>query len=377
MASINERINGLVYKLIEDNNFVPHKNQSGELLIHGPYRVLEKSGFNESTIVKSYNGDVLNSESIRYEMENTINIARQRRVARNKTAIFQFVIFSHDKYFDYKQVAESFMSVLIAEELPLSITVVDNDALSNEVPVIINANRKISKKINDIISKNYAANDDDINMLLMNIARDAQNLGPRKKVTATNVIIGINILFWALGIISEMRFGYDIFKVFGVQNYHLIVDFNQYWRFITPIFLHGGLLHMAGNSYFLYICGEPVERFIGSAKFVVLYLVTGVIGNLVSFVTISHDANSLGASGAVLGIGGVFVYLWMYKKSNFSRFYRGLTSMVIMIVINVFYGFFSPAGNIDNGAHVGGFLSGLMLAFIIDKTVGLRKRKKI
>lgn len=375
MDSVYSFMNSLTYKLIS-NNMLPHKNQYGQYMAFGAYRVLEKSYANNVSIVKIINGDLLNSGNIRLEIAKSIDIIRERKLAQLKPLNLHFIICTNNNFTIYKQMADKFQNVLQNDSISMCVTIV-NTFINNTYT--INESGYINSSINNMAYQSFGGRliyDHDIENILSGLGSRYQQRQPftlKGKISATKIFIAVNVLFWVLGIASEFFLEYDIFKAFGVQHSLAIKYGKQYWRFVTPIFLHGGLIHMISNSYFLFICGELVEKYIGKTKFVIFYLVTGIVGNIVSFFTIDPRVASLGASGACLGIGGVLVYMWLNKQSNFLKYYSGITSLIIMIVINIFYGFTTTG--IDNGAHVGGFISGFVLAFIVDKTIGLGKDK--
>lgn len=375
MDAINALMNSLTYRLVS-YEFIPHKNQYGGFMAFGAYRVLEKAYPNNVVIVKIINGDLIPAENIRLELEKSIEIINDRKIKGLKPLNLHFVIATSGNFTLYHQMADNLRILLQTGAVPMCITIV-NTLINNIYTVndIGYINNYINQQVYQSLSGRLVY-DHDIETILTAPEirhRTREPFSLKKNLTATKIFIGLNILFWFLGLLSKFVLGFDIFQFYGVQISVLINQGKQYWRFLTPIFLHANFIHMLSNSYFLFICGELVEMYIGKVKFIIFYLVTGVIGNIVSYFTIEPMTASLGASGACLGIGGVLVYMWLNKKSNFLKNYRGVTSLVIMIAINIFYGF--TVTGIDNGAHVGGFLSGLILAFIVDKTIGLGQKR--
>lgn len=137
----------------------------------------------------------------------------------------------------------------------------------------------------------------------------------------------------------------------------------EYWRLITPVFLHANVFHIFMNSYVLYALGPNVEQAFGSRRFVAMYLVAGFLGNAVSF-AIPPDVPSLGASGAVFGMAGVLlIYLYRRRRSAFVAQY--LRSILFFIGINLALGFLFRG--IDNAAHIGGLISGIILGLGFDR----------
>lgn len=165
-------------------------------------------------------------------------------------------------------------------------------------------------------------------------------------------------------------------------NYLINPPNNQWWRFITPMFVHVDLLHLVMNMFSLLILGPFVEKLYGSAKFVVFWVVTGIAGVVGSylafrpalsrgvlgtFIFTSVDAPSAGASGALFGLIGVlFVFGIKYRRELPEGFKRVFgTGLLPIIFINLFIGFLGRSV-ISNAAHLAGLFAGALLAVFID-----------
>jgi len=165
-------------------------------------------------------------------------------------------------------------------------------------------------------------------------------------------------------------------------NYLIDAPNNQWWRFITPMFIHVNLPHVLVNMYSLWIVGPYVEKLYGSAKFVVFWVLTGIAGVVASYLTVrpnlatsalgkflfkNLDVPSAGASGALFGLIGVlFVFGIKFRRELPEGFKRAFgTGMLPIIAINLFIGFVGR-GFIDNAAHLGGLLSGAALATVVE-----------
>jgi len=132
----------------------------------------------------------------------------------------------------------------------------------------------------------------------------------------------------------------------------------QPWRLVTAVFLHGGLLHIGFNMWVLMDIGPMVEELYGSARFLFLYVATGVFGYVVS----SFFGNfSIGGSGALLGLIGAMLAVTMGRKSETMRMLRGqiIRWLIYLAVFGLFF------HGIDNYAHAGGFIAGFVLGKIM------------
>jgi rhomboid protease GluP len=169
---------------------------------------------------------------------------------------------------------------------------------------------------------------------------------------------------------------------FGAKLNYFIRAEHQWWRLVTPMFLHVNVLHLMVNMYSLWIVGPYVEKLYGSAKFVVFWVVTGIAGVVASYLTVrpamsigpiarfifkSTDVASAGASGALFGLVGVlFVFGIKFRHELPEGFKRAFgTGLLPMIMLNLFIGYVGR-GFIDNAAHLGGMLSGALLALVVD-----------
>ena len=174
----------------------------------------------------------------------------------------------------------------------------------------------------------------------------------------------------------------EVLLPFGAKLNSYIHTQHQWWRFVTPMFLHVNLLHLIVNMYSLWIVGPYVEKLYGSAKFVVFWVLTGVAGVVGSYLTVrpslagnpiagfifkAYDTPSAGASGALFGLVGVlFVFGIKFRHELPEGFKRAFgTGLLPMIVLNLFIGYVLR-GLIDNAAHLGGLISGALLALVVD-----------
>lgn len=145
----------------------------------------------------------------------------------------------------------------------------------------------------------------------------------------------------------------------------------EWWRLFTSMFLHFGILHLAMNMFCLYSAGIYLEPLLGKARFLLVYLCTGVFGALLSLWWHNPPVNSAGASGAIFGLYGVFLALLTTKLLPMDMRRPLLQSCLAFIAYNLFMGL---RGNIDNAAHLGGVLSGLAFGYLM--YLGLREEER-
>ncbi len=210
----------------------------------------------------------------------------------------------------------------------------------------------------------------------MNTAHSATDGGlvgyriPMAKPRWTFILLGINVaVFLAMtvfGALKGLGLGGSqdtrVLLIFGAMQNQLIAQ-GDYYRLLTSMFLHIGLIHLAFNSYALYIVGQDVERLYGSARFLVIYFLSGLGGSLASFV-LGNAGVSAGASGAIFGlIGTEIAYFYLHRQTFGQHGQAQLRSLLMLAGFNLFLGFTIPG--INNLAHMGGLVFGLALGWIL------------
>lgn len=146
----------------------------------------------------------------------------------------------------------------------------------------------------------------------------------------------------------------------------------EWWRLGTAMFLHFGLIHLLLNAFSLWDAGQLVERMYGRWRFVSIYLLSGLFGNLLSLVVQGNQAVAGGASGAVFGVyGAALMFLWRERaaitRGEFKWLFGGGIAFSILAII---MGFMIPG--IDNAAHIGGLGAGLLLSIVMARTITAR-----
>jgi len=173
-----------------------------------------------------------------------------------------------------------------------------------------------------------------------------------------NVLIFIMMfLFGGIGAFSNPR----IYILFGAQLGNLITA-GEWFRLITSMFVHGGLFHIFFNMIALFYVGNLVERAYGKERFISIYMLTGIFGNLLTHLFLPN-AISVGASGAIFGlIGLLFGAGFRHDTPTMLRPITG-TALLPIILINVIWGFL-PGNNINNFAHLGGLAIGFTFGWL-------------
>ncbi|WP_306984709.1 rhomboid family intramembrane serine protease [Alkalicoccobacillus murimartini] len=177
----------------------------------------------------------------------------------------------------------------------------------------------------------------------------------RKNYPVITVLVAIHVILFLW--INLFPFG-DVILDRGVgSNIHVALA-GEYWRLLTPIFLHYTLMHMVFNSFSLIIFGPAVEKILGTGKFISIYLLAGVLANVATLLLGDMYTRHLGASGAIFGIFGVLAYMIWARRDLIDRANSQL--VVTIIIISLVMTFVNP--NINILAHLFGFIAGLALA---------------
>lgn len=193
----------------------------------------------------------------------------------------------------------------------------------------------------------------------------------RSTPVMTLLLIAVNVLCFlyemAHPIYSRDRF---------IEHYALIPDQLHLTTFVTSMFLHGGWLHLIGNMWFLWVFGSHIEDAMGSAKFLIFYLISGIASAAVQFLTsLGSPVPTIGASGAIAGVMGAFLILYpRVRVVTLIFIVVFVTTVDLPAAFMLIYWFIlqllsglgsltsvSQAQGIAWFAHVGGFLAGILL----------------
>lgn len=179
----------------------------------------------------------------------------------------------------------------------------------------------------------------------------------------TYSIIGINIIVFLAMVVS----GVNLFAPTNIDvlewgaNYAPLTLTGDWWRLLTSTFVHVGIIHIAFNMYALYMVGLYLEPMLGKIKFSAAYLSSGIVASIGSLIWHRDPVPSAGASGAIFGMYGVFLALLLTNLIPKQIRMSLLQSIGIFVVFNLVFGM--QAG-IDNAAHIGGLISGMLIGFI-------------
>ena len=193
---------------------------------------------------------------------------------------------------------------------------------------------------------------------------------PRPR-SATTAILAVNVAVFGLDVVLRLAGGNRLLEAGAMVP--VLVARGEWWRLLTAMFLHVSVLHLALNSFGLYLFGNLVEQSLGTARMVTLYLVTGFCASAVSFAFGPVGVAAVGASGAVFGLLGAWL-AYNLRRRSLAMARANVQWALLLIGINLVFGLSVPG--IDNLAHVGGLVAGLVAGLGIEG-VGRRRTRAV
>lgn len=143
-----------------------------------------------------------------------------------------------------------------------------------------------------------------------------------------------------------------------VTGYNLGVANGEWWRLITPILLHAGFTHLLFNSMSIFLFAPALERMLGKARFLLVYAGSGIIGNIGTYVTEPLDYVHVGASGAIFGLFGVYLFMVLFRNELIGQEHSKM--IITLLAFAVLMSFINS--NINMMAHLFGLCGGFLLS---------------
>ena len=186
-------------------------------------------------------------------------------------------------------------------------------------------------------------------------SQETERIFEPKKIIVNYVILGILLLIFLFGFLfNQSEYLVRKFAVIGV-----FIRGGEFFRLLTGTFIHISPWHLFANLYALYIIGNQIENFYGKKKFIVIYLVSAIAGSLLSICM--YDTPSIGASGAIFGLLGSLLYFGYHYRVYFGSVI--INKVLPVIIFNLIIGF--TVDKIDNFAHIGGLIGGILISMAL------------
>lgn len=328
------------------NYFITEKNYN-PMIIHGLNDEIWLENLNEDyKIVRIVSHHIHNKEQLDFDKFKLSRIVKQ---VKKKTLSFKVKVLSiYTDLEDNKILSNDDIYINKEEDI-------NNPKLTNVFPNIVE-----KTKVDENGLEYFIKVTDNINQKNESKSKIAEKIFSFKKPIVTYSLIFICILvFILMYVLGNGSTDNYTLLVFGA-NVDTLTKNGDYYRLFTSMFLHIGILHLLCNMYSLYIIGKEVENVFGKVKYLIIYLLSGIAGSILSL-AFNHNTICAGASGAIFGLLGALLYFGYYYRT-----YLGATltrTIIPVIVLNLIIGFTSSG--IDNAAHIGGLVGGILIAMAV------------
>lgn len=328
------------------NYFITEKNYN-PMIIHGLNDEIWLENLNEDyKIVRIVSHHIHNKEQLDFDKFKLSRIVKQ---VKKKTLSFKVKVLSIYTDLEDDEILNNDDIYINKEED------INNPKLTNVFPNIVE-----KTKVDENGLEYFIKVTDNINQKNESKSKIAEKIFSFKKPIVTYSLIFICILvFILMYVLGNGSTDNYTLLVFGA-NVDTLTKNGDYYRLFTSMFLHIGILHLLCNMYSLYIIGKEVENVFGKVKYLIIYLLSGIAGSILSL-AFNHNTICAGASGAIFGLLGALLYFGYYYRT-----YLGATltrSIIPVIVLNLIIGFTSSG--IDNAAHIGGLVGGILIAMAV------------
>lgn len=328
------------------NYFITEKNYN-PMIIHGLNDEIWLENLNEDyKIVRIVSHHIHNKEQLDFDKFKLSRIVKQ---VKKKTLSFKVKVLSiYTDLEDDKILSNDDIYINKEEDI-------NNPKLTNVFPNIVE-----KTKVDENGLEYFIKVTDNINQKNESKSKIAEKIFSFKKPIVTYSLIFICILvFILMYVLGNGSTDNYTLLLFGA-NLDALTKNGDYYRLLTSMFLHIGIMHLLCNMYSLYIIGKEVENVFGKWKYLVIYILSGIAGSILSL-AFNHNTICAGASGAIFGLLGALLYFGYYYRP-----YLGATltrSIIPVIAINLIVGFLDSG--IDNSAHIGGLVGGLLVAMAV------------
>ena len=349
----------IVMKLL--HYFITEKGYNPVVLHGAKDEIWLENNNGDYEIIRIVSGYIHNDEQLNFDIFRTRQILK-----KIKSKMFSFKINTLSIFVNLGE------NVNLDDKKFENITCANISSIEdiNKYPFIVNRfpNLIDVEKSNEEGLELFIKLTDDINKKNLSESKKVEDVFSKKFPIVTYIIILICLVMYLMGsILSSNLFDLDpnvLYEIGGLVSISQMNSIFDLFRLISSIFLHASLIHLICNLYSLYILGPQLESFFGKAKYIFIFIMSGVIGNLLSLVFLQDNIVSVGASGAIFGLLGALLYFGYHYRVYLSGVIR--SQIIPLIILNLGVGFI--ATGINNFAHIGGLIGGILLA----KSVGVK-----
>ena len=334
----------LVMNLI--NYFITEENYN-PMIIHGVNDEIWLENLEKDyKIIRIVSHHIHNKEQIDFDRFKLNRVVKQ---IKKKTLSFKVKVLNiYTDIEDEKLLNDNDIFITKEEEI-------NNPKLINVFPNIVDKTKHKEEGIEYFIKVS-----DKINKQNETRNKAVEKIFSFKKPIITKILISICVIAF----LSMYAFGNGsndtlTLLAFGANYKPLVLD-GEYYRLITCIFLHIGIIHLICNMYSLYIVGTEVEKLFGRQKYLTIFIISGICGSIMSL-AFDNNAISAGASGAIFGLLGALLYFGYYYRTYLGSNLKN--SILEVIILNLIIGF--SISGISNAAHIGGLVGGILITMML------------
>ena len=338
MDELLDRKNELAMKLL--HYFITEQNYNPIILQGAEDEIWLENLKGEYKIIRIVSGHVHNKEQLEFDTFKTRRVVKK---IKRKTFCFDIKVLSI-----FTDLGDN---VALEEKYDIdSIYLFDEEDIKNydfvkEVFPDITKKLKFSEEGVKLFMKITS----DINRKNKRDAAIVNDVFAPKKPYVTRILIALNIIMFLITMFDENLFLQTVVWNIG------IIKYGQFYRLLTGMFLHANIIHLFFNMSALNSIGSQLEGFIGRTKFLIVYLLSGLIGGLLTVALHGTEYVGVGASGAIFGLLGSLLYFGYHYRVYLGQVMK--SQIIPVIIVNLAIGFMFP--NIDNFAHIGGLLGGV------------------
>lgn len=355
MSEKDEIIMSLVHYFITEENYTPIvvKGAKDEIWLEnmdGPYKV-----------VRINSNHIHNAEQLEYDILKTKGVLKQ---IKKKT--FSMSVNILNIFLDINNIPENSYK-------NMDIVCIDSLKSVPKNKILTSAFEKIKTNLSteDIDIDQIIKKTEDVNIKTQKKNKVYEDIFKPKTPIITNIIIltcilyFIFILFNTNGVLSVnnlIKYG---------ANYQPYIKSGEWYRLFSCIFIHASVLHLLLNMYVLKIVGSQVESYMGKSKYIIIFIISGLIGSL--FSAIFTKAVSVGASGAIFGVLGSLLYFTYHYRIVLGNSLKH--EILPVVLFNLLIGLFIPG--VDISAHIGGLIGGIFTTMAVGVPGKINKRSII
>lgn len=349
----DELIMRLVHYFVTKENYAP-------IMVNGVKNEIWLENLDATYKVVRINSNYIhNSEQFDFDMYKILNVNKQIGKKTLTRKLKTLNIFTDIN-----------MDVLVKDSKNITnFIIMSDDDLKNKDGIISLYPQIYEEEIKDLHGLDFLLNvSTDINKKTEDDNKFYESVFSEKKIVFTNLLIILNVIISLVVLFLYYSNTYDLFSILAVNSN--AIKNGEVWRLVTGGFLHVDIIHLMCNMYSLYVIGTQIESFIGKKKFILVYFISMIVGNMLSVVL--SNGLSVGASGAIFGLLGSLIYFGYHYRLYLGSVMR--SQIIPLLILNLGIGFIVP--NINVVAHIGGLVGGIFatMALGIEKKTNRSER---